>query len=317
MIIRPLLNTGDLPNLVIPSTEFDSTPNALQNWLSTQSSTIDKLLYRHGALLFRGFQVASPSTFGSIAQILTGEIKAYVGGDSPRRPVVDKVYTSTEFPEHMEISLHNELTYSGWWPSRVLFWCKHPPASGGQTQIADARKIYQHMDKSVRDRFADKGVRYVRSYHNFGGAGKSWQQAFETDNREEVEKFCANANMDCEWFEWGLRTETFGHGVYTHPVTKEIAWINQADQFHAKYNTPWADDFNPEEFDESQLPFHAYFGDGSQINVADLDERRRVQSQFEILFDWEEGDILLLDNILTMHGRKPYTGVREILVSMG
>ncbi|MFT5218437.1 MAG: alpha-ketoglutarate-dependent taurine dioxygenase [Planctomycetota bacterium] len=317
MIIRPLLESGDLPLLLAPSTESDATADALQKWLSTHSTKIDKLLQHHGALLFRDFQIASPDTFRSIAQTLTGEIKAYVGGDSPRNRIVDKVYTSTEFPADMEITLHNELTYSGWWPSRIMFWCKQAPASGGQTQIADARKVYQHIDESVRDRFENKGVRYVRSYHNEGGAGKTWQQAFETDNREEVEKFCADTNMDCEWFDWGLRTLTFGPGVYTHPVTGEMAWINQADQFHAEYNTPWANDFSADDFDQSQLPFHAYFGDGSAINVSDLDERRNVQRQFEVLFDWKEGDILLLDNILTMHGRKPYSGAREILVAMG
>ena len=31
----------------------------------------------------------------------------------------------------------------------------------------------------------------------------------------------------------------------------------------------------------------------------------------------QEGDILMLDNMLSAHGRNPYTGPRKILVTMG
>ena len=32
---------------------------------------------------------------------------------------------------------------------------------------------------------------------------------------------------------------------------------------------------------------------------------------------WQPGDILILDNILTAHGRNAYTGDRQLLVAMG
>ena len=33
--------------------------------------------------------------------------------------------------------------------------------------------------------------------------------------------------------------------------------------------------------------------------------------------DWQEGDIALLDNMLTAHARDPYSGPRKIVVAMG
>jgi len=35
-----------------------------------------------------------------------------------------------------------------------------------------------------------------------------------------------------------------------------------------------------------------------------------------VVFSWQQGDIMVIDNILTMHGRKPFQGDRQVLVAM-
>ena len=68
--------------------------------------------------------------------------------------------------------------------------------------------------------------------------------------------------------------------------------------------------------DEEHWPCHSTYGDGSEITLDELHEIRRVFRNAEILFPWTQGDVLMLDNLITAHGRKPYHGERRILVAM-
>ena len=36
-----------------------------------------------------------------------------------------------------------------------------------------------------------------------------------------------------------------------------------------------------------------------------------------VRFIWEQGDVFLLDDVLSMHGRDPFEGPRPILISFG
>jgi alpha-ketoglutarate-dependent taurine dioxygenase len=42
-----------------------------------------------------------------------------------------------------------------------------------------------------------------------------------------------------------------------------------------------------------------------------------VYRELEVSFRWEQGDVMLLDNILAAHGRNPFTGERKLLVALG
>jgi hypothetical protein len=65
------------------------------------------------------------------------------------------------------------------------------------------------------------------------------------------------------------------------------------------------------------LPRNCYYGDGSLIEDSVMEEIGRVYAALEVSFPWHQGDILLLDNMLTAHARNPFSGLRKIYVSMG
>src|SRR6185295_8055955 len=102
-------------------------------------SDLDENLLRHGALLFRGFAVDGPRDFQLLADAI-GSTREYVGGNSPRSEVLDRVYNSTDYPRNLDLALHNEMAYLDRWPARLAFCCVTPAEDGGETPIADCRR---------------------------------------------------------------------------------------------------------------------------------------------------------------------------------
>ncbi|HEY0697115.1 MAG TPA: TauD/TfdA family dioxygenase, partial [Micromonospora sp.] len=69
-------------------------------------------------------------------------------------------------------------------------------------------------------------------------------------------------------------------------------------------------------YSEEDLPRHAYCGDGSPITDEEFDLITAAFDPPTLAEPWETGDLLMIDNILVSHGRRPFKGDRRILVAM-
>jgi alpha-ketoglutarate-dependent taurine dioxygenase len=290
----------------------------LSDWLRNNRDLIERKLLEHGAVLFRGFGLSDVSQFEEFAKVAAPPLVNYVEGSSPRIMLGEKVYTSTEYPPEYFVSLHNELSYAHRWPSKLLFFCAISPREGGETPLADSRKVFQRLSPELRERFVRKGVKYVRNLHGDRGAGLSWQTVFETTDRTRVEEYCREGGIEFSWQEdGGLRTSQIRAAVATHPRTGEQVWFNQVDQWHPS-NLGEADARAlTATLREEDLPINAYHGDGSPLSVEDLEEVRKAVRDVMVTFPWQAGDVLIVDNMLVAHGRMPFAGPRRVMVAMG
>jgi len=89
--------------------------------------------------------------------------------------------------------------------------------------------------------------------------------------------------------------------VATHPKTSETVWFNQAHLFHVSSLHPKVRESLLSMIKESDLPRNAFYGDGSNIEPSVLDEIKENQQE-AVIFPWQAGDILMLDNMLTLMG---------------
>jgi alpha-ketoglutarate-dependent taurine dioxygenase len=288
----------------------------LCTWAGEQRPWLEGHLARHGAVLLRGFDVADASTFEQLIEATSsGQLLEYTYRSTPRSNVSGRIYTSTEYPPDMAIPLHNENSYSRQWPMKLYFFSAVVAMRGGETPLADSRRIYRRIPPEIRDRFAENGVRYVRNYRP--GLDLPWQKVFQTDDPAQAEAFCRQNGIEFEWRDDGtLRTSQVCQAVARHPRTGELAWFNQAHLFHVSALPEEIKESLLAQFGEAHLPRNAYYGDGTPIEERVLDEIRLIYQQEQVLIPWEEGDVLIIDNVLAAHGRMPYEGARRVLVGM-
>ena len=300
-----------LPLLIEPMTSNTD----LIGWARANLGKIKAWLKIHGGILFRGFNLSTTEDFESLIVAVSGNLLDYSYRSTPRTRVSGKIYTSTEYPAQQSIPLHNENSYARDWPMKIWFFSLRCATTGGETPIADSRRVYQRIPPRIRELFAQKGVMYVRNYGS--GLDLSWEEVFQTTSKSEVESYCRSFGLDFEWLpEDGLRTRQVCQAVARHPHTREMVWFNQAQLFHISRLKPEIREAMLTIFKEEDLPRNILYGDGTQIDPDDLDQICAVYDQEEIAFPWHQGDVLMLDNMLAAHSRKPFSGERKVVVGM-
>jgi alpha-ketoglutarate-dependent taurine dioxygenase len=298
--------------------EAGTPASTLVDFFNEFRSGIETLLLKSGAVLFSGVDISSRDIFEATVSRMGDDFINYADGNSPRTKLSDKVYTSTEFDPAQSITMHNELSYSAKWPSRIFFSCIQPSETGGETPLADGRLVLKHMDAGLVEKIRQEGVIYYRNLHGGEGFGPSWQDTFETNSREAAEAFCREAAIDFVWKDdGGLRLIQKRKGILEHPVTGELVWFNQVDQFHPYHLGQQTYEVMMDMYGSTDaLPTYASFGDGSSIPNEVIASIKEIFNNIEVVRPWEKGDLVLVDNVLVSHGRKPFTGARQILVSM-
>ncbi|MBD2128005.1 non-ribosomal peptide synthetase [Microcoleus sp. ZQ-A2] len=295
--------------------EPDSDEIDLADWASSHREFIETNLLKHGAILFRGFNLNTAADFENVANAIHPNLFGEYG-DLPREGVSGKVYGSTPYPPDKAILFHNESSHLHRWPLKIWFFCVQPAQQGGETPILDCRKIYQLLNPKLREKFEKKQLMYVRNY--IDALDVSWQDFFHTTDKTEVENYCRQAGMEFEWLENnGLKTRKIRPAVAGHPKTGELVFFNQLQLHHVSCLDSAVRQSLLSLFGEDKLPRNVYYGDGTPIEDSVMEEIGAIYQENKISFYWQKGDILMLDNMLTSHSRNPYVGSRKIVVAMG
>ncbi len=309
--IRPLFADDERAAII----EVPGQPDAAA-WLQERSAEVEALAAHYPMLLVRGLALPDATAFARARDIMIPQTLAYTYRSTPRTAIGDGVLTATEYPAGETIPLHCENAYQREWPLRLVFACLIEPGSGGQTPLADIGAVTRRLGEDLLDRIEPRGIRYIRTYQP--GIDLDWPTVFQTGNRDEVERFCAARDIAVTWLDNDrLRTAQTCQAVARHPETGDRLWFNQAHLFHpSALGADLLEDLEAL-FGAENLPRRAIYGDGAELEPELLDEIRAAFAAEQRQFDWQQGDFLILDNMRAAHGRKPYTGPRKIVVSMG
>jgi alpha-ketoglutarate-dependent taurine dioxygenase len=285
------------------------------SWGRAHRDQIESWVTTCGAVLFRGLGVSSVAEFEQFIKAVSGDDWVeYREAATPRSLVQGHIFTSTEYDNTRRIYLHNENSHVTTWPGKLFFYCEQPSETLGATPLADCRRVFARIDPDVRERFLRLGWQYRR---NFGyGLGFSWQQVFKATTRQEVETYCRENQMSAQWHDDKHLTVRYRRGAAVqHPRTKEWSWFNHGT-FYNTFTVEPALKRYLAGYQEHEMPYQTYYGDGEPIPTSVMAHLDAAYQDETVVFPWQRGDLLMVDNMLVAHGRQPYTGERRVYVGM-
>lgn len=284
-------------------------------WASSRREAVEALLCRHGAVLFRGFGLDTVSSFEAFAEALSPGLHGSYG-DLPKKAGGRNVYRSTPYPEREMILYHNESSHLESWPRKQWFFCEQPSRVGGATPLVDIRQMIRLLPAEVVQTFERKALSYSRTFTK--GVEPSWQDFFGVDDPAQVEARCREQGTECAWLDADtLQIRTRCPAVIKHPVTGESAFFNQVQLHHPFCLGEEMREDLLDMFGEDRLPRMVSYGDGTPIEDEVMALLGEAYEACAVRFDWQKGDVIMLDNMLVAHARDPYEEPRLIVVAMG
>ncbi len=306
-------------------------------WGEKNQVLVAKAIDEYGAIVFSSFNLETKEDFYNAYTAITGNPPDLYKGDTPRKELMKNIYKSTAVANHHFVPLHQEVSAGSRkdMPKYISFFCLKAPKEGtGQTLVGSANKISEYI-QAIMPKFwallSTKNLTYKARYLPTNSWLTRWirwfnpsfatiQQRFGTEDPKEVEKICEKEGFTCEWDSgWAVISKS-GIPAVINANDKNLF----CNQIHVDKLTPKLCGslinyifariliFPTARF----LQFDVQFDDGTPISNDDAQELLSILEQHQQRRDWQQGDLLILNNATMMHGKTPHEGEREILVAM-
>lgn len=298
-----------------------------QRWSERLRPVLDDLIVAHGGIVLRGFPFEETADFRRFTELFPAFSGGYAGGVAPRSQISGGVMEATRLAPAVRLALHSEMAYMRDYPKRVAFYSHRTAPVGGETIIGDMRSLVDELPGDLVARIGELGVTTTRNYGPKSEAmdgvvevmdSIGWNIAFGTDSREEVEALCADRGLETLWNENGSltlfnRTEPF----VVHPKTGNRLYRSVLHAFIADKRPDGADNAAYDAVRRTQkYPSGTALGDGQVLTSEEIGAFEAVIDKFTYFWPWQDGDVMLLDNLQVWHGRNPYEGARDVQVAL-
>ncbi len=307
------LRPGEPPTLQVAG---NGSTSSTSTWTGEHREALLAAVTEHGSVTIRGLGLRDAADVSATAAALAGDLVVEREAFASRQTFADGIYSSSEWPSNQQMCMHHELSYRLKAPGLMLFGCLAAPSDGGSIGLADSRAVLRTLPNELVERFDEEGWILARNYTD--EIGLSVADAFGTDDREVIERYCDQNAIEFEWQgDGGLRTSQRRSAVVPHPVTGQRCWFNQIAFLNEWTMNPEVREFLVDTYGPNGLPFTTQFGNGDPIGpeiVQVINDAYDANTTRQAL---QTGDIVVVDNIGTAHSREPFEGTREVVVAMG
>jgi hypothetical protein len=209
----------------------------LQEFLASNSTKIIEDIAKYGAILLRGFDVASDHDFeNTILKIqgFKGISEAFMSeeGRIHAGDLKYVLYTNAVYKTGGTLYLggfHSENYYSADVPSYICFCCLQPSVLGGETGLINMEKIYHHLDEKLKEQL-EKNTFFVSKW-----LVSEVEKRYKLP-RETIIKICNHFDLPIAGQGEDQFILMYKPNIFEHPLTKkkslqinlfEIASLNE------------------------------------------------------------------------------------------
>lgn len=306
----------ELARIVEPRVLAAQPNEGIRPWVREHRAELFDALQADGAVLVRGLEIGTAAQLAVVASGLEVALMPEREQFAARHELGDGVYSASEWSPAQAMCPHHEQSYRLEVPGLLLFGHLSAADSGGELTVTDSVEVLRRLPDEVVRAFERSGWQVLRNYSS-DYIGLPWRDAFGTTDRGAVEQYCQDNDIRFEWRpDDRLRTTQVRPATLRHPRSGAKCWFNQAAFLNAFSLDPVVREVLTAAYGPDGLPFDTRFGDGSEIpgDLVRLINETCVSAETTIA--WQEGDLVLVDNIRTAHGRTPYEGPRRVATAL-
>lgn len=202
-------------------------------------------------------------------------------------------------------------------PEYVLFTSVKAPAEGGETPISSSLELFRRAQEELPEFIEELGKRGVRSSVTYkqgrqyaGGTtmaqafGKRWEEGDDEATRrakveEQIRRYGRGGDTTWEWTEdGGLVVSHHLPAIRLQPGTDLPVLFTGLAAYYRNFTVN-----GKQRYGVSQT-----YGDGEPIPEEYIKRLAEITDEISVFHKWQEGDVLVFDNVIAQHGRLPWKG---------
>jgi Taurine catabolism dioxygenase TauD, TfdA family len=261
--------------------------------LDLDPATIVDEYKAHGALLLRGFDTDVEQFHLFARQFCTTSV---INESPGRRPIDPAHNVHTVDGGTGAFSLHPELSREPWKPDAAFFGCLSAPSRGGETTICDGVELVRAMPDEVRRGLDGRRLLHVKQ--TWPGLLEYW-----LGTPDPSDDLLANPPSWCPYR--FRRIEGDIVRFFTRPALHRPMFIDAL---------AFGNFLLFARFNHNRLGY-PLLDDGQPVPEGWLQAIKAAGDRLSVGIDWQNGDVLMLDNTRFMHGRMPILDASERLIA--
>ncbi|PGH08206.1 hypothetical protein GX51_01360 [Blastomyces parvus] len=306
---------------------LDTAIETIKSLQAQDGGILTEKLARHGVLLFRGLPIHNAEDFSRFAHAFGYKPHEIIGIVVDRPLLAPNVAPANESPKEVLIYNHNESPQVPHAPEYIFFYGHRAPKKGGESPIASSVELFHRAQQEIPEfiaELAEKGIisKVTYTFDKQHQGGSTIKQAFGKEIKEgddeatrrtkieaQIARYGRGKHTTWEWTNDGIVVSHRLPSIRTQPKTNLPTLFTGLAAYYK----------NAQVNSKTRNITQQYFGDGTPIDEKYLAHLAKITDEIRVLHKWQEGDVLVYDNVIAQHGREPWEGEqsdRVVLASL-